>query len=297
MASAQCVNHPDTLATGAKQIPLAAKTRARDSRGMSSITSSDLPMPSDGPSVVPAATVVIFRHAAAGGPPEVLMVQRAKEMRFAGGAAVFPGGRVDPADYQLARRLLPQESAEIGAARIAAIRETLEETGLMIATRQPVDASQAVVARALLLEDGRLETVLDRFGWDLDPAVLTFFAHWCPLWDKAFDTRFFVADLGTGAVDITVDATENTRLFWTSASQALEMADRGEISVIFPTRRNLERLAQYADHAEALADIAAHPVARIHPTLEDRDDGEWLVIAQGHGYPVLGQLKSTARRG
>ena len=154
-----------------------------------------------------------------------------------------------------------------------------------------------MAARALLLETGRLDVVLDRFGWELQPEALTFFAHWCPLWDQAFDTRFFVTDLGTGAVDITVDATENTRLFWASAADALAMADRGEISVIFPTRRNLERLAQYACHEEALADIAAHPVARIHPSLEDRDDGEWLVIAEGHGYPVLGQPKATARRG
>lgn len=254
-------------------------------------------MPADGPTVVPAATVVIFRHAPTGGAPDLLMVQRAKEMRFAGGAAVFPGGRVDPADRELARRLLPDEAEEIAAARIAAIRETLEETGLMIATRHPVGADEAAAARALLLEDGRLDTVLERFGWDLEPDALTLFAHWCPLRDRAFDTRFFVTDLGTGAVDIAVDATENTSLFWASAAQALEMADRGEISVIFPTRRNLERLAQYSAHADALADIAAHPVSRVHSSNETRQDGEWIVIPEGHGYPVRGQLKATAQRG
>lgn len=258
---------------------------------------SDQPMPTDGPAVVPAATVVVFRHAADGGPPELLMLQRSDGMRFAGGAAVFPGGRVDPADRELARRLLPGESEEIASARIAAIRETLEEAGLMIATRAPVTAREAAEARAMLLEVGRLDTVLERFGWELDPQALTFFAHWCPLWDRAFDTRFFVADIGTGAVDVTVDATENSRLFWASAADALAMADGGEISVIFPTRRNLDRLAQYADHAEALADIAAHPVVRIHPEVEMREDGEWLVIPDGLGYPVLGQLKATARRG
>jgi len=258
---------------------------------------SDQPMPTDGPAVVPAATVVVFRHAADGGPPELLMLQRSDGMRFAGGAAVFPGGRVDPADRELARRLLPGESEEIASARIAAIRETLEEAGLMIATRAPVTAREAAEARAMLLEVGQLDTVLERFGWELNPQALTFFAHWCPLWDRAFDTRFFVADIGTGAVDVTVDATENSRLFWTSAADALAMADRGEISVIFPTRRNLDRLAQYADHAEALADIAAHPVVRISPTTEMRADGEWLVIPAGLGYPVLGQLKVTARRG
>lgn len=258
---------------------------------------SDQRMPANGPAVVPAATVVVFRHAADGGPPELLMVQRAKGMRFAGGAAVFPGGRVDPADYELAARLQPDEPLEIAAARIAAIRETLEETGLMIATRAPIAAQEAAAARAMLLEVARLDTVLDRFGWELQPQALTFFAHWCPLWDRAFDTRFFVADIGTGAVDVTVDATENSRLFWTSAAQALSMADRREITVIFPTRRNLDRLAQYADHAEALADIAAHPVQRISPETQLREDGEWLVIPEGLGYPVLGEPKATADRG
>jgi 8-oxo-dGTP pyrophosphatase MutT (NUDIX family) len=258
---------------------------------------SHLPMPSQGVRVVPAATVVIFRHAADGGPPELLMVQRSDGMRFAGGAAVFPGGRVDPADHDLARQLLPDQPEEIAAARIAAVRETLEETGLLIAIRTPVTAREAVAARAMLLETGRLDTVLAHFGWELDLGRLAFFAHWCPLWEGAFDTRFFVLDLGTGAVDVTVDATENSRLFWTSAADALAMADRGEIAVIFPTRRNLERLAQYAGHAEALADIAAHPVHRIHPAIELSDGEEWLVIPDGLGYPVLGQLKSSARRG
>jgi len=255
------------------------------------------PMPADGPAVVPAATVVIFRHAAASGAPELLMVQRAREMRFAGGAAVFPGGRVDPADRDLALKLMPGEDQEVASAKIAAIRETLEETGLVIATTSPVSASEAAAARAQLLETGTLAPVLESFGWTLDPELLTLYAHWCPLWDKAFDTRFFVTDLGTGAVDIAVDATENTRLFWTSAANALALADAGEISVIFPTRRNLERLALFSDFGEAVAHIAQHPVARVHPQVVERDGEEWLTIADGHGYPVLGQPRATAQRG
>ena len=255
------------------------------------------PMPEHGPKVVPAATVVIFRNAERGGPPELLMVQRAREMRFAGGAAVFPGGRVDPSDRELASRLMSGEDAEVSAARIAGIRETLEETGLMIATAQSVTSAEVAEARAFLIEQGALAPVLDRFGWTLLPERLTLYAHWCPLWDKAFDTRFFVTNLGTGAVDITVDATENTRLFWSSAANALAMADAGEISVIFPTRRNLERLALYGNFAEALEQIAQHPVRRVHPGIAVRDGEEWLTIPDGHGYPVLGQPKATAQRG
>lgn len=255
------------------------------------------PMPADGPKVIPAATVVIFRNCRAGGPPELLMVQRAKEMRFAGGAAVFPGGRVDAADRELARQLAPGEDPEIAAAKLAGIRETLEETGLMIATREPISAEAAAQARAMLIEAGTLAPVLDRFGWHLALDRLLLYAHWCPPVDGAFDTRFFVTDLGTGAVDVAVDATENTRLFWVSAAHALQLADAGDISVIFPTRRNLERLAQFGDFATACDHIAQHPVRRVRPGQAMRDGEAWLMIPDGHGYPVLGQPLASARRG
>lgn len=255
------------------------------------------PIPPHGPKIIPAATVVIFRHAASGGPPELLMVQRARKMRFAGGAAVFPGGRIDPADRDLAQALAPDLDPEVAAAKVAGIRETLEETGLMIATRQPVSAEEAQAARAYLLEQCELAPVLDRMGWTLALDALDLFAHWCPPVDGAFDTRFFVTDLGTGTVDITVDETENTRLFWTSAANALRLADNGEMSVIFPTRRNLERLALFSNFAQAREHIARHPVQRIHPHQEDRDGERWLVIAEGHGYPVLGQTLASAQRG
>jgi len=247
--------------------------------------------------VIPAATVVIFRHGRDGAAPELLMVQRARAMRFAGGAAVFPGGRIDAADRELAAELSPEADQAIAAGRIAAIRETLEETGLAIALSAPVSAEEAAQARAMLLAEGKLAPVLAAFGWTLEPERLTLYAHWCPQSDGAFDTHFFVTDLGTGTVDIAIDATENTRLFWTSAAHALEMADAGEISVIFPTRRNLERLAQFATFDEALAQIARHPVRRIWADIIERDGESWLEIPDGHGYPVLGQPLSTALRG
>lgn len=255
------------------------------------------PMPADGPKVVPAATVIIFRNAADSGPPELLMVQRAKEMRFAGGAAVFPGGRIDPEDRSLAGELAPQADPDIAASRVAGIRETLEETGLMIATPQPVSAEDAATARSFLLEQGALAPVLERFGWTLDLGRLTLFAHWCPPMDKAFDTRFFVTNLGTGAVDIQVDATENTRLFWASAKHVQQLADEGDISVIFPTRRNIDRLALFANFDQALAQIERFPVQRICASQEIRDGEKWLVIPDGHGYPVLGAPLASVMRG
>ena len=110
------------------------------------------------PKVIPAATVVIFRNGPAGGPPELLMVQRAKEMRFAGGAAVFPGGRIDPADRELAASLAADADPLVAAAQVGGIRETLEETGLAIGLTQPVSGNEAADARALLLEERRTGT-------------------------------------------------------------------------------------------------------------------------------------------
>lgn len=255
------------------------------------------PMPADGPKVIPASTVVIFRNAASCGPPELLMVQRAREMRFAGGAAVFPGGRIDTADRTLAARLLPGDDPEVAAARIAGIRETLEETGLMIAVNEPLTPDDVKSARDFLIKDGTLAPVLDRFGWTLDPYRLQTFAHWCPMQDGAFDTRFFITDLGTGAVDVAVDATENTRLFWTSAADALQRAEDGDITIIFPTRRNLERLAQFSGFAEAAMHARDVPTARLSPVTEVIDGDPWLMVPEGYGYPVRGQTLASARRG
>ena len=256
---------------------------------------SDQPLTA--PKLIPAATVVIFRHCPAGGPPQLLMVQRSREMRFAGGAAVFPGGKIDAADDALAAKL--DADADLGelAARIAAIRETLEETGLAIGLSRPVSAAEAAQARMHLLEQGALAPVLERFDWSLATEQLVPFARWCPMRDRSFDTRFYLTDLGTGAVDIAIDATENTHLFWASAAATLELADRGEVSVIFPTRRNLDRLAQFASFAQARAQAEAIPVRMISPSQKIIDGAPWLTIPDDMGYPVTGQPMSTVKRG
>jgi 8-oxo-dGTP pyrophosphatase MutT (NUDIX family) len=255
------------------------------------------PMPELGPKVVPAATIIIFRKGRESPAPEFLMLQRSKEMRFAGGAAVFPGGRVDPADRELAARLAPQADQEIAAAQVAGIRETLEEAGLVIAMRQSVTADEAREARKMLFAEENLAPVLDRFGWEPDLDSLTYFAHWCPPMDKAFDTRFFAYDIGTGSVDIAVDATENTHLFWTTAQGALDLLEKGEISLIFPTMRNVERLALFSDISEAIAHAQAHPPQRMAARRETLDGEDYVTIPDGRGYPVTRQTVADARRG
>jgi len=92
----------------------------------------DLPSPANNMEIVPAASLIIFRRAPTGGQAQVLMVERSRQMRFAGGAAVFPGGRIEESDYELAEN--PQHGLDRheAASRIGALRETLEETGLVV---------------------------------------------------------------------------------------------------------------------------------------------------------------------
>lgn len=254
------------------------------------------------PQGIPAATIIIFRNAAPGGPPEVLMTVRSGNMSFAGGMAVFPGGRVDPADYALGAEiaaetgLAPDEAAH----QIAAVRETLEETGLAMGLAGAIDAARASDARAMLAETGALAPVLEAFDWRLDLAQITPFARWFPKNEniaRVYDTRFYLANLGTGAVEVSIDHAENTQLFWTSAQGALEAAERGEIKLIFPTRRNLERLALFASYEEARAQAEAIPVRTIMPQIVEEGGKAWLTILGDAGYPITAELLENVARG
>lgn len=249
------------------------------------------------PDAVPAATVIVFRRAPHGGPAELLMLERAGSMRFAGGAAVFPGGRVDPADHELAASLDHGLDPHDAASRIAGIRETLEESGLAVGLVGAITAEMAIAAREMLLERGTLAPVLDAFGWSPDFAALEPWARWCPDWKGAFDTRFYLADLGTGAVQVAVDDTEHSHLFWSSAAGALEMGERGEISIIFPTRRNLERLAQFNDFAGARDFARQFPQRTISPVRVEIGGVTYLTIPDDLGYPVTREAMTTVQRG
>ena len=101
------------------------------------------------PDAIPAATLVLMREAA-GGPPELLVTERTGRMAFAAGALVFPGGRIDPDDHETAAGFALPDAA----ARIAAIRETIEETGLAIGLRPAPDAAAADALREGIMPRG-----------------------------------------------------------------------------------------------------------------------------------------------
>lgn len=248
------------------------------------------------PMPIPAATLVIFRDCPAG-PPELLMVERAKAMVFAGGAMVFPGGRVDAGDRAIAAGL-PGDPGDT-AARVAAVRETIEEAGLAIGLDPLPEAGGLAALRAALHAGQRFDTALRDAGTALALGALTSFARWRPAHRhlRIFDTRFYLARLPAGAPAATVDATENTRLVWATARGVLDEADAGRLQIIFPTRRILERLARFGSFDAAAADAAAYPVRVVTPWSEVRDGVEHLCIPEDLGYPVTSEPITAALRG
>ena len=254
--------------------------------------------PVDPPSAtqpIPAATMIVFRESPRGS-PEILMVERAKAMVFAGGALVFPGGRIDPGDAALAALL---GLGDDGAAKVAAIRETIEEAGLPVGVVPAPSAPALERLRARLHDGDAFADALVEAGATLDPDVLVPFARWLPAHRqmRIFDTLFFLARLPAGAAPPRVDATENVRLLWTTPADVLADADAGRVTVIYPTRRNLERLARFADLAAAVADARAHPIRTITPWTEMRDGIAHLCIPDDLGYPVTSQALGAAERG
>lgn len=163
--------------------------------------------------IYPAATVVLLRERASN--PEVLMLRRSQDVTLAKGLWVFPGGRVDQEDYR--GNLQDVESA----ARQAAVRETLEETQLVI-----------------------------------EAAELVCFSHWTtPQGNpKRFSTWFFIAPVNPTVTlrDIVVDGGEILEARWCHPGEALADYRSGCVDMMPPTLATLHELAGCESVEQAL---------------------------------------------
>jgi 8-oxo-dGTP pyrophosphatase MutT (NUDIX family) len=223
------------------------------------------------------------------------MVERSSGMAFAGGALVFPGGRIDDADRQLAAMLGNPELAN----HVAAIRETLEETGISVGLSPQPSPDEALDHQQTLLAGTPFGDLLGMTGLTIDPAALTPFARWIPESGikRRFDTLFLIAQAPPGDWVPNPQPGECSAALWTSAAEVLERADRGEARIIFPTRRNLERLALHGSFAAIAADAAAFPVLPIVAWIEEAPEGKVIRIPDGIGYPVTWETIDGLWRG
>jgi 8-oxo-dGTP pyrophosphatase MutT (NUDIX family) len=214
-------------------------------------------------------------------------------MAFAAGALVFPGGRIDRADRDLAGEL------GIEPAAVAAIRESVEETAVPVALEPVPSAAATIELQRALAADEPFGEVLSAGDLRIDVTAITPFARWIPKFHavRRFDTLFYVAECPPGEWHPVVIERECAGAAWLSAAEVLERDRRGEARLIFPTRRTLERLAQHSSFEAIRADALAHPIEPVTPWVEERD-GEKFITIPGHlGFPVTQERLDGLWRG
>jgi 8-oxo-dGTP pyrophosphatase MutT (NUDIX family) len=218
-------------------------------------------------------------------------------MAFAGGAIVFPGGRVDPGDSALASAL----GRPSDAARITAIRETVEESAVLVgvsALSTSIEPSLGLTFQDELLRGAQFGDLLARHHLTLDLDALSAFARWMPAFEQArrFDTLFFIASALPGSWEPRPQPGECQSARWATASDLLERIEAGDDHAIFPTKRNLERLARFATIDEARRDAALYSLDTIIPWVEERDGAPHVCLPADRGYPVTSEPLATAFR-
>ncbi|MFB7354889.1 NUDIX hydrolase [Streptomyces gardneri] len=245
-----------------------------------------------------AATVLLLRDGAAG--PDVHMLRRRASMAFAGGAYAYPGGGVDPRDEQPVRwagpslaewagRLGLDDPAQAQAVVCAAVRETFEEAGVLLAG----ETADTVVGdttgeewerdrEALVTRELHFADFLDRRGLVLRSDLLGAWARWItPEFEqRRFDTWFFVAALPAGQRTRDVSG-EADRTVWIRPAEAAAGYDRGELTMMPPTISTLRALDPYGTAAEALEAAGEQDLAPV--LAQARLEGDELVLSwPGH---------------
>jgi len=264
------------------------------------------------PPVTPrdAATVMLLRPAVKGegsaGSLQVYMLRRRPSMAFAPGAYVFPGGSVDASDGDDEIAWTGPDAAEWGrlldapaplarALVCAAVRETFEESGVLLAGPAGPGAEPVLAAagddeweagrRALLAGSLTLAELLRRRRLVLRSDLLRPWARWItPVTEeRRYDTRFFAAALPAGqhARDVGGEADETA---WMEPSAALAAAKRREIALMPPTAVTLGELRACGDVPAALA--ARRRITALIPEVYLANGAAWLTVPAGLEYPL-----------
>lgn len=248
------------------------------------------PFPMSAPVIPsPAATLALVRDRSGGG-IETLLVQRNSKSRFAAGDHVFPGGKVEaddmPADAeQFCRGLTAAAAAarlggglsprEALGSFVGAIREAFEEVGMLLACETdgrfvsftPENQGRYDIYRAACQEDNTaFFDMLRAESLVLATDRLAYFAHWITPEESPtrFDTRFFAAAAPAGQV-AAADGKEIVGTRWLTPDEAFAALQRKEISLRFPTIKNLQLLTGAATSADLVQGLGQRPVPTIRP--------------------------------
>ena len=227
-----------------------------------------------------AATIVLARDRG-DAPYDVLLLRRPSTSRFAAGAYVFPGGTIDAADEdpELHARLAPGAGDRPGgrepAALAAALRELLEETGLLLADHDPGPEAVEEMRRALLAGERDLATLSRERNLTFHGVRTAYFGRWITprRFSRRYDTRFFLAVLPPEREEFEPALTEELAGFtWLPPATAVERFREGRLPMLFPTRTTLAALAAHDRLDDLFAWCRSTAVDPVTPRLLIRGD-------------------------
>jgi 8-oxo-dGTP pyrophosphatase MutT (NUDIX family) len=243
----------------------------------------------------PASTILLLRDA-----PElqVLMVKRHHQIDFASGALVFPGGKshegdADPAwsDYASGWTGLDPVQRTL---RVAAVREVYEEAGILLAHKRDGSGGAIVTeaAERAAVDRGAIAflDVVRRQDLALALGALTVFARWITpaTMPKRFDTFFYAVAAPEDQI-ASHDGHEAVDAEWVTPREALRLAESGERTIIFPTRMNLQLLAEADSAADAIARAGSRSLVPVLPEVIERDGQRLLTIPADAGYGTIAE--------
>jgi 8-oxo-dGTP pyrophosphatase MutT (NUDIX family) len=230
----------------------------------------------------PAATTLLLRDSPKG--IEAFMMVRHDNMDFMGGQMVFPGGKVefhdeDPELRAYCRGASALDDTSFGM-RVAAIRETFEESGLLLAyargehrflPHQRLAELATHYAKKVGSGEATLREIVERENIDLATDQVVPFAHWITPAHRAkrFDVHFFLAPAPDAHALAVHDGQESVDSEWMTCDAAFDAVRQGRRMVPFPTQANLARLNKSKTVAEALASAIATPITTVQPYFVD----------------------------
>jgi 8-oxo-dGTP pyrophosphatase MutT (NUDIX family) len=247
--------------------------------------------------ITPASTVLLVRDIP--NAFEVFMVTRHHKIDFASGALVFPGGKLDPQDSDAALLVTCDGqglSDDALAVRICGIRETFEEAGVLLArdnvTGEILSGARCaelahVYREALHGGDVSLLELIQKEDLTLACDQLTLFARWVTpaFFPRRFDAFFFLAEAPKDQI-ASHDDIESTDSVWTTPSGAIADADEGRKTVVFATRMNLQKLAQFDTTVSLVKGTTENEVVTVEPGIEDNDGDITYTIPIEAGYGI-----------
>jgi 8-oxo-dGTP pyrophosphatase MutT (NUDIX family) len=245
-----------------------------------------------------ASTVVLLRAGdGAPGSLEVYLLRRHVDMAFAAGMCVFPGGGVDPRDFdhQIGwvgpspaewAALMGVEESLARALVCAAVRETFEESGVLLAgptehsvVSDTTGADWEADRKALEAHEVSFTEFLDRRGLKLRTDLLRLWGSWVtPVFEpRRYDTHFFVALLPEGQVTRDV-STESDHVLWMPVREAILAVDEQQMLMLPPTYCTCMEIFEYGDPRAVLDAAGGRDLTPVEPAAVQGDDGAYLTI-------------------